>query len=206
MTQALPNLANLDVEFLLDRSGSMLTKDCPGGKSRWEYGRETMQALAGHVQKHDPDGITVAVFARLVRTYDNVTTGDKIDTIYKEVQPMGGTDTAKVLDQRLTAYFERKKAGKAKPLVLFVMTDGEPDDKSAVKTVIIQAANKIDKDEELAICFVQVGKDADATKFLKELDDDLVKQGAKFDIVDTLPIDEVENLTVEELLVKAFTD
>lgn len=32
VTQAIPNLANLDIEFLLDRSGSMLTKDCAGGK------------------------------------------------------------------------------------------------------------------------------------------------------------------------------
>ncbi|MBY0550634.1 MAG: VWA domain-containing protein [Candidatus Obscuribacterales bacterium] len=207
MTQAIPNLANLDIEFLLDRSGSMLTKDCAGGKkTRWEYGRETMTALAGQVQTHDPDGITVCVFARLVRTYDNVTTGARIDTIYKEVQPAGGTDTAKVVGQRLDAYFERKKAGKAKPLCLFVLTDGVPDDEAELKKVIIQASNRIEKDEEIAICFVQVGKDEDATKFLKELDDGLTKQGAKFDIVDTLPIDEIENLTVEELLVKAFTD
>lgn len=87
-----------------------------------------------------------------------------------------------------------------------MLTDGVPDDEAELKKVIIQASNRIEKDEEIAICFVQVGKDEDATKFLKELDDGLTKQGAKFDIVDTLPIDEIENLTVEELLVKAFTD
>lgn len=207
MPSALPNLNNLDVEFLLDRSGSMITADCPGGKTRWEYGRETMQALAAQVQKYDADGITVVPFARLFRVYDNVTTGsDKIATIYKEVQPMGGTDTAKVIEARLDAYFARKTAGKAKSLVLFVLTDGEPDDKDALKRVIIQATRKLDRDEEVAICFVQVGRDVEATKFLKELDDDLVSKGAKFDIVDTLPIDEVENLSVEELIIKAFTD
>lgn len=202
------NLANLDVEFLLDKSGSMGTKDCAGGKkTRWEYGRETLEALANAVTANDPDGITVAVFARAFKTYDNVTTGgDKVSAIYKENSPMGGTDTAKVLKARFDAYFARKAAGGAKSTVLFVMTDGAPDDQQAVATVIVEAANKLDNDDELAVCFVQVGKDEDATKFLKFLDDDLQKHGAKFDIVDTLPIDEVENLSVNELIEKAFAD
>lgn len=202
------NLANLDVEFLLDKSGSMGTKDCLGGKkSRWDYGRETLEGLANAVTPHDPDGITVAVFARQVKTYENVTAGsDKIAAIYKENQPAGGTDTAKVLKGRLDAYFARKAAGTAKSTVLFVMTDGAPDDQAEVAKVIVEAANKLDNDDELAISFVQVGKDADATAFLKFLDDDLQKHGAKFDIVDTLPVDEIENLTAQELIEKAFAD
>lgn len=202
------NLANLDVEFLLDKSGSMSTKDCANGnKTRWEYGRETLEALANAAQKHDPDGIVVTVFARNFRTYEGVKSGsDKVTAIYKENEPMGGTDTAKALKARLDAYFARKAAGQAKSLVLFVMTDGAPDDEKALADVIIEASKKLERDEEVAICFVQVGKDENATKFLKSLDDDLTGKGAKFDIVDTLPVDEVENLTVQELIEKAFAD
>lgn len=202
------NLANLDVEFLLDKSGSMSTKDCANGnKTRWEYGKETLEALANAAAQHDPDGIAVTVFARNFRTYEGVVTGgEKVAAIYKENQPMGGTDTAKALKSRLDAYFARKATGEAKSVVLFVLTDGAPDDEKALADVIIEATKKMDRDEEIAISFVQVGKDEGATKFLKALDDELTSKGAKFDIVDTLPVDEVENLTVQELIEKAFTD
>ncbi len=202
------NLANLDVEFLLDKSGSMGTKDCANGKkTRWEYGKETLEALANAAQKHDPDGIVVTVFARNFRTYEGVKSGgDKITAIYKENEPMGGTDTAKALKSRLDAYFARKSTGEAKSLVLFVMTDGAPDDEKSVADVIIEASKKLDRDDEVAISFVQVGKDDDATRFLKSLDDELTSKGAKFDIVDTLPVDEVENLSVQELIEKTFAD
>jgi hypothetical protein len=53
---------------------------------------------------------------------------------------------------------------------------------------------------------VQVGSDAQATKFLKILDDELQGVGAKFDIVDTVTIDDMEDMTLTEVLLNAITD
>jgi hypothetical protein len=64
----------------------------------------------------------------------------------------------------------------------------------------------MDRDEELAISFVQVGTDAQATKFLKVLDDELQSAGAKFDIVDTITMDDMEDMTLTEVLLNAITD
>jgi hypothetical protein len=58
----------------------------------------------------------------------------------------------------------------------------------------------------LAISFVQVGSDPQATKFLKILDDELQSVGAKFDIVDTITIDDMEDMTLTEVLLNAITD
>lgn len=215
-------LNGLDIEFILDMSGSMGNRDCAGGKkTRWEYGQETGIALAKAAEPYDADGITVSVFNHTNQTFESVR-AQLVAAAFKKFSPGGTTNTADILEKRLNAYFDRKEKAKGKPggwlskavpateppkpLLLFVMTDGTPDDKNAVKKVIIAATKKMDKDEEIAIQFVQVGNDPGATAFLKELDDDLEKQGAKFDIVDTLPIDEVENLTVEELIEKSFAD
>ncbi len=216
------NKANLDVEFLLDMSGSMGTRDCAKGKkTRWEYGQETGTALAKAVEPYDDDGITVVVFNNTHQAFESVRS-QLVAATFKKYTPGGSTNTAGVLKARLDAYFARKEKARGKkgglfskavpatnppkPLLLFVMTDGVPDDKPAVARVIINAANKIEKGEEIAICFVQVGNDSGATIFLKSLDDDLTSQGAKFDIVDALPIDAVENLTIEQLIEKAFND
>ena len=62
-----------------------------------------------------------------------------------------------------------------------VFTDGEPNNREAVKTVIRNQANKQANDADLTILFIQVGDDASAGDFLKDLDDNL---NAKLDIVD----------------------
>ncbi|RMF20981.1 MAG: VWA domain-containing protein, partial [Cyanobacteria bacterium J083] len=179
-------MENRDYTLIIDKSGSMSTPDQPGGKTRWQAAQESTLALARKCEQFDPDGITVYLFSGRFRRYDNVTS-DKVNQIYLENEPMGRTDLAGVLQDALDNYFQRKAAGEAKPNgeTIIVITDGEPDDRKAVMRVIIEASRKIDRDEELAISLIQVGKDRTATEFLKALDDQLQAAGAKFDIVDT---------------------
>jgi hypothetical protein len=201
-----PNLKNLDVEFLLDKSASMLTADCPGGKSRWDYARETAVGLATAVQKFDQDGIVVVPFAgKCDKVYEGVT-ADKVNQVFQETTPGGSTATHLVLQARLDAYFARKAKGCTKSVCLICFTDGAPEDQQKVADVIVAATKRMDRDEEIAIEFVQVGLDGEATKFLQWLDDGLVAKGAKFDIVDTVKIADVEDFTPEQLLEKAFAD
>lgn len=47
------DLSKYDIELLLDKSGSMSTTDCPGGKSRWEYAKEQTEGLAREAAKWD---------------------------------------------------------------------------------------------------------------------------------------------------------
>ncbi|MFM7791953.1 MAG: hypothetical protein ACKO90_28870, partial [Microcystis panniformis] len=141
------------------------------------------------------------------RRYDNVTS-DKVTRIYQENEPMGRTDLAAVLQDALDNYFQRKTAGKTKPNgeTILVITDGEPDDRKAVMRQIIEASRKLDSDQELAISLIQVGNDRQATEFLKALDDQLESAGAKFDIVDTITIDDMEDMTLAEVLLNAIID
>jgi hypothetical protein len=64
----------------------------------------------------------------------------------------------------------------------------------------------MERDEELAVSFIQIGKDAGATRFLKALDDELTRAGAKFDIVDTITLDDMEDLSIAEILMNAIED
>lgn len=187
------DLKNVDIELLVDKSGSMLEADCQGGMSRWAYAQESTMALANGAQAIDPDGITVVPFNNQFKVHESVTPA-KVKELYAEHSPMGSTDTAGVLKNRLDAYFARKAGGSSKSVCLLVMTDGAPNDQDAVERVIIEATQQMDADEEIGIAFVQIGNDENARKFLVRLDDGLVAKGAKFDIVDTTEIDKVENL------------
>ncbi len=200
-------MSDRDYTLIIDKSGSMSTPDQVGGRTRWEIAQESTIALARKCEQFDPDGITVYVFSGKFKRYDDVTTA-KVAQIFQENDPAGTTNLAGVLQDALNNYFQRKAAGKTKlnGETILVITDGEPDDRKAVFEVIIQATRQMEKDEELGISMIQVGSDAQATKFLKALDDQLQGVGAKFDICDTITLDDLEDMSLTDVLMNAITD
>ena len=54
--------------------------------------------------------------------------------------------------------------------------------------------------------FIQIGNDSGARQFFKALDDQLQDIGAKFDICDTLTLDEMEDMSLVEVLTNAIED
>ncbi|MBD2607693.1 VWA domain-containing protein [Scytonema hofmannii FACHB-248] len=200
-------MSDRDYTLILDKSGSMSTPDQAGGRSRWEIAQESTLALARKCEQFDPDGLTVYVFSGKFKRYDDVTSA-KVAQIFLENDPAGTTNLAGVLQNALDDYFQRKAAGKTKPNgeTILVVTDGEPDDRKAVFEVIIKATQQMERDEELGISMIQVGSDAQATKFLKALDDQLQSVGAKFDICDTITLDDMEDMSLADILMNAITD
>ncbi|HEY9617327.1 MAG TPA: VWA domain-containing protein [Microcoleaceae cyanobacterium] len=196
-----------DYTLIIDRSGSMSTPDQAGGRTRWTAAQESTLALARKCEQFDPDGITVYVFAGRFKRYDDVTSS-KVEQIFMENDPNGTTNLASVLQDATNQYFQRKSAGKTKPAgeTILVITDGEPDDRRAVMEVIISATRQMERDEELAISFIQVGNDPAATKFLTALDDQLEGVGAKFDICDTVTIQDMEDMSLTDVLLNAIAD
>ncbi len=191
-------LSDRNYTIILDKSGSMATRDQAGGKSRWQAVQESTLALAAKCEELDPDGITVYTFANRFKRYDNVTAA-KVSQIFQENEPMGGTNLTAVLQDAINHHF-----ASGKPETILVVTDGEPDDRKSVFQVLIQATQKLKSDEELAISFIQIGDDPEATAFLKALDDQLQSVGAQFDIVDTVTVQDMEDMTLQEVLMSAI--
>lgn len=192
-------LTEFDYIVAVDASGSMTTEDVKG-RSRWEAMQETVGQFARDVVKLDSDGIALVVFnGQAVTSYDGVD-AKKVDEVFASTRPRNSTPLAEALTEAL------KLAGKSdKKDFIIVFTDGVPDDKAAAAKVIVDAANKQETDDALTILFVQVGHDAAATAYLRELDDNL--KGAKFDIVDAKTVDEAEAFaTTADLVLAAIAD
>ncbi|MBD2653189.1 MULTISPECIES: vWA domain-containing protein [Synechocystis] len=195
-----------DYTLIIDKSGSMSIIEPKFQKSRWELVQESTLALARKCDQLDDDGITVYTFSGKFRRYDNVN-ASKVEQIFQENEPVGGTNLTAVLQDAINNFLQRKKSNQAQiGETILVITDGEPNDRRSVFEIIIQASKCLDADEELAISFMQIGNDPSATKFLQALDDQLMEVGAKFDIVDTVTFDEMEDLTLTEVLLNAIED
>lgn len=185
--------------ILIDQSGSMgEPSTVMEGKNRWQEAAEFTTSYARFVEAVDDDGLTVVTFNSRPTSFDNVK-ADKVAEIFSNNQPGGSTNLAAALKVALD-----KKFAAGKNAIILVMTDGSPDSQTEVKNVITDAANKIERDEQLAIQFVQIGNDKGAAAFLADLDDNL--KGAKFDIVNSLTREQAEGYTVEQLLWQALND
>lgn len=200
-------LENRDYTLIIDHSASMAQLSEKGDKSRWLALQESTFALARKCEEFDTDGITVYLFSRKFERFDHVTS-DKVIQIFEENIPDDTTNLVGVLQDAINNYFTRKAAGQSKPNgeIILVITDGRQDDKQAIYEVIINATHKMEHEKELGISIIQVGNDPQATKFLKALDDQLQSVGAKFDICDTVAFDDLENMSLVDVLINAIND
>lgn len=198
--ELITKLSEYDFIVAIDASGSMGETDMPGGKSRWDAMQETAVAFSRDLEKLDSDGMGVVMFSGTnVASFDGVTT-DKVKEIFAGRSPRGSTPLAEALTAALAL------AGKSdKKDFILVFTDGVPDDQAAAAKVIIDASQQQETDDALTILFVQVGKDAAAAAYLRNLDDNLT--GAKFDIVDAKTFEEAEQFaSTAELIIAAIND
>ncbi|MEH1864558.1 MAG: VWA domain-containing protein [Nostoc sp.] len=199
-------LENRDYTLIIDKSASMSTQDQKNGTSRWVALQESTFALATKCEEFDLDGITIYLFAKEFQRYDHVTSA-KVKQIFTENIPGDTTNLAGVLQDAINNYFQRKANSQTKPAgeVILVVTDGTQGDRKAVYEIIINATQRLDNPQELRISLIQVGADTKATKFLHALDDGLQSVGAKFDICDTITLEELEEMSLTDVLIKAIT-
>jgi uncharacterized protein with von Willebrand factor type A (vWA) domain len=200
-------LENRDYTLLIDSSASMGKPSEQDGKSRWLALQESTFALARKCEEFDLDGITVYLFSHRFQRFDHVTSA-KVAQIFAENLPADTTNLVGVLQDAINNYFQRKAAGKSKPNgeIILVITDGIPHDRQAVYEVIINATHKMEHEKELGISIIQVGSDPQARKFLKALDDQLQSIGAKFDICDTITLEDLEEMSLTDVLMNAIND
>jgi uncharacterized protein with von Willebrand factor type A (vWA) domain len=214
-------LEQRDYTLILDKSGSMNERDV-GAQSRWQAVQESTLALARRCEQFDPDGLTVYLFSTDFVRFDGVTS-DRVAQLFASYKPGGYTNLAAVLQDAFNSYFQRKASRSAKPAgeLILVITDGAPSDEEAVAQVIIEATHRMERDDELGVSFIQIGKDREATAFLKRLDDDLEgppatgffqrifgsgKRHARFDICDTVTFEQMEDRPLTEILLAALND
>jgi len=93
-------LSEYDFIVCIDASGSMGTEDMPGGRSRWFYMQETLEALCRDLGKIDSDGIDLVVFGGGVQSFTGVTVS-KVSEIFANRRPMGSTPLAEALTEAL---------------------------------------------------------------------------------------------------------
>lgn len=202
------SLLERDYTLIIDRSGSMGDPVGRGNnQSRWNYMAEETQTIAREISALDSDGITLYTFSNGHKRHDNVGP-DAVKRVFTAESPGGSTNLAGVLQDAFDHYLSNRKRGKAKRNGEFVVvvTDGEPTDKPSVAKVITAFTKHLNSPKEFSMLFVQIGTDSVASEYLRSLDDDLEKNGAKYDIVSVITHDELGTRQISNVISQAIAE
>lgn len=204
----LTRLSQRDVVIVIDKSGSMNTRDCPadsaslgrvlpllfggpraisGGSgliSRWEWLKNQALDLASQTSRVPSQQLSIVLFDSRDRVFPGASLRS-IPAIFENNRPSGGTNVVGAMKRQIRDYFARRDAGGAKPLLLAVITDGAPDSPSSLRDLIEETTHKMQSPNEIVITFLQIGNDRDGHSLLKELDHGVRMRAASYDIVQT---------------------
>ncbi|KAF9818439.1 hypothetical protein IEO21_02788 [Rhodonia placenta] len=162
-----------------DDSGSM------AGGDRYEHQREIVSRIAHIATKIVPDGSGVLLRFINHSSPDDMFSAEAIDAAVRAVRPSGGTRLGSVLrDRILEPYLYKILASPNKrlerPLLICTITDGCPTNEEAntFKNEIVKCRDRLREsgfeNPGKAVMFLisQIGDDADATRFLDDLNSD----------------------------------
>lgn len=209
----LKHLAAHDIILVIDKSSSMATPDCPTGgsgssalglissfafgctglmdsaASRWNWClRQTVQ-MAKQTEGALANGFTVVLFSGHFDVFQHVTV-QELPNIFKEHHPGGCTNLDRPLEASFNDYFRRKRVtnGDVKPLLVGVITDGCPTEPDAARRAIISATHLMRNPNEITIIFFLIGgDDPGGERFVWGLSHNLVREGARYQIVKAVP-------------------
>jgi uncharacterized protein with von Willebrand factor type A (vWA) domain len=174
----------------VDTSGSMGETDpACGGQRKYQWMEETLLSYVKAAEAFDANGISVHFFSTHVEAYQNVADPGKVKQLFERHQPGGSTNTELVVQ---SAYAEHKQRASTSTFLL-VFTDGDATDRASLKRSIVTITKQLANPEEFRILFLPIGTpDASLQGFLDDLDENLGKEGAVYDIVGVISPTEVD--------------
>jgi hypothetical protein len=201
-------LSNFDLELIVDSSLSMRRTDCPNFLSRWEWCGLQTKELSRALVPYVPKGFTLTSFASEYHVYPN-SSPSRINDLFENPAFMWGTKLAEPLQDRLANFFARRQTG-SKPMLIAVITDGVPSPRyepMLVVQTLVNATKRMRDASEVTVVFFQIGgSDEKGRRFLSELDYNLVKYGARFDIVRTVSFEHLQKVGLAQALVQNVQD
>jgi uncharacterized protein YegL len=174
-------LADYSIAMVVDNSASMGTKDCAGGISRWQWCHDHISELYKEDNGVLQRNISIVTFDNNFQSRQNCSPSE-LKSVFENRSPAGETNMAPALEEAFSLV--RRQISYNKPAIVTVVSDGRPTDVDKVKATLIKEINGLSDPQLLSIVFIEVGL---PDKYLQELDNDLVKQGAKADVIKVIP-------------------
>lgn len=172
-------LALVDTVVFADDSGSMnFDENWNQSTEKIEDMKLIFSRIVETAVLFDDDGISIRFFNNN-KVFDNVTSEQAASQAIDNISFNGATPIGKHLVTKVFQPYVYSKVNAnqfTKPVMVYIITDGAPDDKAELKYNIQQCKQWLQTTpygkSAVNIMFAQVGRDKNASKFLRELDND----------------------------------
>ena len=196
-------LSHYNFQIIMDRSLSMQARDCPLQLSRWDWCGAQAAQIAKALEPFVTKGLTLIPFNHGFDVYENATPHNIVD-VFNDHGFKLGTYLYEPLANRFDEYYKDTDP-KKKPLLIVVITDGEPwpnPEPEEVKAELINASQKMSNADEVVVVFLQIGdNDQHGRDYLIDLGANLSGAGAKFQYVHTRTFDELKQTGLANAIV-----
>lgn len=215
----LSKLNSYDLVLLLDSSGSMNDKDCPAAGShenvflskgftkeecltRWQWCAHELTELDKQTKGVLSEPLRVACFAKKTHNFSGLTFAT-VSQIFFYTSPKGNTDTTSAMKAELADFMQKRTQGEhQKPLMLVVLSDCCPDNKSSVKETL-QKLSDSTKPNEVCVLFLQIGNDRNGEHFIAQLNREVQSGRIRSDVVRTISFTDLLQNGVGQVLIDA---
>lgn len=198
-------LIQYDIELLIDVTGSMNEKDGTDDLTKFQWCHEQVRAFAKLMEEYKRT-FTITTFNTGSKTEYHCDPS-RLEQLYGSIKPEGGTCLVTPLIDRLE--YVRSHPDQGRATIIAVITDGEPNvprDPLVVNRALVDFTKKLNGPDDIVITFLQIGDRFNGKSFCIDLDDNLVNEGAKYDIIDTKTFDELKSEGLTAALIDAVTE
>lgn len=193
-------LAAYDIVLMVDRSGSMEDLVDELNMSRWQWVQRLVDDFAREADRFAAKTFDLVIFNDKYSLEHNVSAA-RLPAIFHNYQPAGGTRLYEPLAASLNEHFQRAPN---RPLLIAVLTDGEPEAYEEIGQLIAAATRQVHSVRELHITFLGVGENEMGTGVFRYFDDSLTSKGAVYDVVDTISFEELRRVGLATALTRSF--
>ncbi|MBS1991029.1 MAG: VWA domain-containing protein [Cyanobacteria bacterium SZAS LIN-3] len=193
-------LQTYDIVMLIDQSGSMSDPVNTAGLTKWDWCSNQLTSFASQALKNTGRRFTIVTFNGNYELRRNCA-AEEVQQTFTRNRPGGATDLATPLDFVLNDYMS---GARTNPLLVVVLTDGEPAAPELVQQCIIDTTRRMSSPEQIKIVFFEIGDDADGRALIRMLDAGLLGQGARYDIVEANSFERLQQLGLKSALYDTF--
>jgi len=181
---------------LIDKSQSMSTKN-KKGVSRWTQSANVVSVLATSCIASSPEGIAVYLFGSPGRLdiHTGVKSPAQVTELFSRTKPAGTTCLEGALQAAFNSHIKRGIPLRTEvPTSILVITDGQPNSKSAVIDTLSNFSKQMVSADELSVSFLQVGDDSLCGAFFGKLNKPKNKSKFASCPVDCLTSSQINNI------------
>ncbi|MBN8660643.1 MAG: VWA domain-containing protein [Candidatus Obscuribacter phosphatis] len=203
-------LKDYEIYLLIDRSGSMEDEvdGDPRYRSRWEWVQKVTADFTREAKDFAGKSLTVVPFNDQMSIYRDITP-ENLGSVFRGMRPQGATNLMTPLQFAFQDFENRTKGSQpnqpvGRKLLIAVITDGEPQYYETCARVIVEATQKQTEQFQKELIFLGIGENTIGEGVFNFFDDALMAQGAKFDIVDVVNFDELQDLGIAGAMMEGF--